>query len=262
MAKTLKDAIYGEAVGDALGVPFEFKARDTFTCTDMVDHSTHNQPAGTWSDDTSMALAVCDSYRELGSIDPHDIQSRFKAWYQQGAYTVDGLFDIGNTTVQALRLGHGLAGERDNGNGSLMRTVPLAFMDATDDDVRAVSAITHAHKTSTGACVSMVHIARRLVRGQSPKEACGPFSSVADKPASAIRSGSYVLDTFNAAIWCLLTTSTYAECVLEAVNLGNDTDTTAAVAGALAGIVYGIEGIPKEWVATLRGKDVIDACLP
>ena len=168
-------------------------------------------------------------------------------WYREGAYTVDGLFDVGNATREALERGHGLAGERDNGNGSLMRTVPLAFTDAADDEVRAVSAITHAHPTSTEACVAMVHIARDLIVGASP--------------ADVVRSTGFVRHTFDAALWCLANTSSYAECALAAVNLGDDTDTTAAVAGALAGIVYGIEGIPSEWLDKLRGKDLIESYL-
>ena len=258
MARTLRDCVYGQAVADALGVPYEFRPRGSFRCTDMVGHGSHDQPAGTWSDDTSMMLAICDSYRELGRIDVDDIRGRFVRWYREGAYTVDGLFDIGNATREALERGHGLAGERDNGNGSLMRTVPLAFTDATDDEVRAVSAITHAHPTSMEACVAMVRIARDLIAGASPADVAG---DVAARPVDDIRSGGFVRHTFDAALWCLANTTSYAECALAAVNLGDDTDTTAAVAGALAGIVYGIEGIPSEWLDKLRGKDVIEACL-
>ena len=258
MARTLRDCVYGQAVADALGVPYEFRPRGSFRCTDMIGHGSHNKPEGTWSDDTSMTLAICDSYRELGRIDVDDIRQRFVRWYREGAYTVDGLFDIGNATREALECGHGLAGEWDNGNGSLMRTVPLAFTDATDDEVRAVSAITHAHPTSTELCVAMANIARDLISGASPADVAG---SVASRPVDEIRSGGFVRDTFDAALWCLANTSSYAECALAAVNLGNDTDTTAAVAGALAGIVYGIEGIPAAWLSTLRGTDVIEACL-
>ena len=204
-----------------------------------------------------MTLAFCDSYRELGRIDIDDIHRRFVRWYREGAYTVDGLFDIGNATRAALERGHGLTGERDNGNGSLMRTIPLAFTDATDDEVRAASAITHAHPTSTEACVAMVHIARDLISGASPAEVAG---DVAAPPVDEISSGGFVLDTFDAALWCLANTSGYAECALAAVNLGDDTDTTAAVAGALAGIVYGIEGIPPERLDRLRDIDLIEAC--
>lgn len=258
MARTLRDCIYGQAVADALGVPYEFRPRGTFLCTGMVGHGSHNQPAGTWSDDTSMALAICDSYRELGRIDVEDIRARFVRWYRQGAYTVDGLFDIGNATRAALERGHGLSGEWDNGNGSLMRTVPLAYTDATDDEARAVSAITHAHAVSTEACVAMVKVARELIGGAEVADVAG---DAAGRPAKDIKSGGYVRDTYDAALWCLANTSSYAECVLAAVNFGDDTDTTAAVAGALAGIVYGMEGIPGEWLSALRGSEVIEACL-
>ena len=112
MVAMLRDCIYGQAVGDALGVPYEFMPRDTFKCVGMAGYGTHNQPPGTWSDDTSMALAICDSYRELGCIDIADIREKFLAWYRDGAYSCDGLFDIGNATATALRLGHGLSGER------------------------------------------------------------------------------------------------------------------------------------------------------
>ena len=261
MAATLRDCIYGQAVADALGVPYEFRARDTFSCTDMVGFGSHHQPAGTWSDDTSMALCICDSFRELGHIDVEDIRRRFVRWYREGAYTVDGLFDIGGACARALDQWYGCAGEWDNGNGSLMRTVPLAFTAATDDEVRAVSAITHAHPTSTELCVSLVRIARTLARGVAPCDAIPDAGVLAARPRAEVRSSGFVRDTFEAALWCLLTTSTYADCVRAAVNLGDDTDTTAAVAGALAGIVYGADAIPARWLAALRGRDVIEACL-
>lgn len=260
---TLRDAVYGQAVGDALGVPYEFKARDSFACTGMAGFGTHGKPAGTWSDDTSMALAVCDSYRVLGRVDVDDILERFRAWQNKGAYSVDGLFDIGITTSVALDRGRGGAGERDNGNGSLMRTVPLAFTDATDGEIRAVSAITHAHAISCDACVDCVRAARMLASGASARRAARAVGMgwVAAAPRSAIRSGGYVLDTWAAALWCLVGTSSYEECVLAAVNLGEDTDTTAAVAGALAGIAYGVSSIPRLWMDALRGKGAIERCL-
>ena len=109
---TLRDAVFGQAVGDALGVPYEFRARDSFTCSGMTGRGTHGKPAGTWSDDTSMALALCDSCRELGRVDADDILARFRAWRDEGAYSVDGLFDIGIATSTALDRGRGGAGRR------------------------------------------------------------------------------------------------------------------------------------------------------
>ena len=259
---TLRDAIYGLAVGDALGVPYEFRPRGSFTCTGMVGHGTHDQPAGTWSDDTSMTLATCDSIRACGHVDTGDMLSRFRAWIGDGAYAIDGVvFDYGNTTACALAAGTGCAGERDNGNGSLMRIAPLAFTDATDDEVRAVSAITHAHPVSTEACVDMVHVMRALAAGASPEEAIPDYEVLLAASEKDLGSGGFVRDTYCAALWCLVVSESYAECVLRAVNLGDDTDTTAAVAGSLAGIAYGADAIPPAWMEALRGKDIIERCL-
>lgn len=259
---TLRDAIYGLAVGDALGVPYEFRPRGSFACTGMVGHGTHDQPAGTWSDDTSMTLATCDSIRACGHVDTGDMLSRFRAWIDGGAYAIDGVvFDYGNTTARALGAGVGCAGERDNGNGSLMRIAPLAFTDATDDEVRTVSAITHAHPVSTEACVDMVRVMRALAAGASPVEAIPDHEILLAASEKDIRSGGFVRDTYCAALWCLAVSGSYEECVLRAVNLGDDTDTTAAVAGALAGIVYGADAIPAAWMEVLRGKDIIERCL-
>ena len=238
----LRDAIYGLAVSDALGVPYEFKPRGTFTCEGMVGHGTHNQPAGTWSDDTSMTLATCDSIRELGRDDTGDIRHRFERWLRGGEYTPDGVvFDCGITVSSAINAGRGLAGESDNGNGSLMRIAPLAFTDATDDEVRAVSAITHAHDMSCSLCVDYVHILRELAGGAPASDVAGEWR---DRPAPG--SSGFVRHTYDAALWCLANTGSYRDCVLAAVNLGDDTDTTAAVAGALAGTLYGYDAIPAE----------------
>lgn len=268
----LRDAVYGAAVGDALGVPYEFKGRDSFECAGMVSGGTHGQPAGTFSDDTSMMLATCDSICMCGRVDVRDMSGRFNDWLRRGAYTADGIvFDVGNTVATALSEGRGCKGERSNGNGSLMRIAPLAYTAADDDEVRAVSAITHAHRISTESCVCFVKIVRCLAGGGSFEDALvrsipegGEFAFLADVaswPREKVRSGGYVLDTLGAAIWCFANTDNYADCVLAAVNLGSDTDTTACVAGALAGAVYGYGAIPEEWLDALRGKDVIERCL-
>ncbi len=269
----LRAAVYGAAVGDALGVPYEFLRRGEFECAGMVGGGAHGQVAGTWSDDTSMILATCDSIRaKRGRIDVADMRRRFCDWAHKGRYTPHGVcFDIGNATSTALYEGVGCKGERSNGNGSLMRIVPLAFAGATDEEVAAVSAITHAHRVSTEACVAYVRIARVLADGSSPEEAVRdhaptghPFERVASVGrlgVNDIESDGYVVHTLEASLWCLLSTGTYAECVTAAVNLGRDSDTTACVAGALAGIVYGLEAIPPEWMECLIAKDLIERCL-
>lgn len=262
MPGTLRDAVWGAAVGDALGVPYEFRARDTFECAGMVGHGTHDRPAGTWSDDTAMLLATCDSIKSCDGIDVADMRARFLDWFERGAYTPDGvIFDYGGTTARALRRGRGCSGEWDNGNGSLMRIAPLAFCGATDDEVRAVSAITHAHETSTEACVEFVHVLH-----EATDDSRGLYQGLRDQlgsvSRSAIRSGGFVRDTLQAALWCFALTDNYRDCVLTAVNLGDDTDTTACVAGALAGVAYGLGAIPGGWVSALRGREVLEACLP
>ncbi len=264
----LRPAIYGVAVGDALGVPYEFTARGGFRCTDMVGHGSHRQPAGTWSDDTSMTLATVDSLRfNDGRVDVDDMRRRFVMWLRDGMYAIDGnVFDCGITVHEALRQGAGRDGERSNGNGSLMRILPLAFTDASDGEVRAVSAITHAHATSMDACVAYVHAARALLEGADPREAAATagYAGIWERSASMIRSTGYVLHTLPAALWCLTTTDGYADCVRAAVNLGDDTDTTAAVAGGLAAIHYhgGSGDVPRDWLERLRGREIIESVLP
>lgn len=232
----MQTIIYGEAIGDALGVPYEFRERGTFTCTGMVGGGAHRQPAGTVNED--------------------DMRVRFLAWLDDGKYSADGtVFDVGGATQRALRAGHGMSGERDNGNGSLMRIVPCALFDLSDSDIRRASAVTHAHPISMDACVTLVHIARELIDMVDVREALAHngFDGLWHKSRNEIESDGFVLHTLEAALWCLCTTQSYADCVLEAVNLGSDTDTTAAVAGALAALVYGFEdeGEPSG-VASLR----------
>lgn len=230
-------------------------------------------PAGTFSDDTSLLLATCDSVKAYGGeIETRDMADRFRSWLFEGEYTVDGAaFDVGNATATALKQGHGCAGERSNGNGSLMRIAPLALTDADDAQIAAVSAITHAHSVSITACVVLVHILRAVRRGVSLSVAIAEsvpddqrFSflrGIEEKTRDEVQSTGYVLHTLEAALWCALNTESYAECVLVAVNLGDDSDTTACVAGALAGAMYGYRAIPERWLESLRGKDLIESCL-
>lgn len=271
----LYDAILGLAIGDALGVPYELEQRGSFICSDMVGYGTHNQPEGTWSDDTSMTLATLDSLKNNnGIIVTEDICRRFNYWLLYGDYTVNGeVFDAGITTCTALKKGRPAVGERDNGNGSLMRILPLAFVDCTDDEIRAVSAITHGHWISEEACVIYVHVVKRLLAGE-------PISSIIPtlenkKPfdrlkyintldISQIKSSGYVVDTLETALWVVSHEGDWEKGfrndILAAVNLGKDTDTVAAVAGGIAGIIYGLEDV-HDWVEKLRNKEEIIDCL-
>lgn len=281
--KKLYDAVFGFAIGDALGVPYEFKPRGSFTCKDMTGFGTHNQPAGTWSDDTSMTLATLKSLKDnKRKIIVEDIRINFLKWLKEKAFTANGdVFDIGISTYKALTEGKPCTGEFDNGNGSLMRILPLAFVECSDDEIRAVSAITHGHWISQEACVIYVHIAKRLVAGEKIADIIPTLKY--DKPfdrlyrineldVSEIKSSGYVVHTLEAALWVIshlewdddhtrCIPKSYDYDILEAVNLGDDTDTVGAVTGGLLGIMHGLGLSGKSWFETLRNKKQILECL-
>lgn len=274
----LSDAVYGAVIGDALGVPFEFKERGSFQCTGMTGFGTHNQPAGTWSDDSSLILATCKSIQENnGRIVIEDIRQKFKEWLFEGKFSPFGkVFDVGNATRTAIITGQSQDSEYSNGNGSLMRILPLAFIDCSDDDVRRVSAITHGHWISTEACVIFVRIfkdcltGRGIGKGKWIEEVVHdlkrdpPFDRLCridELPEEEIRSSGYVVSTLEAALWCVLTSDSYTDCLLKAVNLGNDTDTVAAVAGALGSLKFSFHGLPDPWVNEIKNNDLIQDCL-
>ena len=255
--KTLRDAVYGVAIGDALGSPVQFKIRDTFPYVkEMLYCDSFHKKAGTWTDDTSLTLALCDSIRKKKTINTKDILKRFRKWLNWGKYTQDGKpFDIGKTCYCAIKSGKGLDDFNSNGNGSLMRIIPLAFVEnITDQKIVEVSAITHAHTIACEACKIYIHIARDLINDKSISEAV-------TRQREEIKSTGYVVDSLEAALWSLLKTNSFRDAVETAVNLGGDADTIGAVTGGLAGIIYGIEGIPKEWIEALRKKKIIEKYL-
>ncbi len=277
------NGLMGLIVGDAMGVPVEFNPRDSFKVSDMIGYGTYDLPAGSWSDDSSMMLATVESIARLGEIDTDDIMKNFVRWVNDGEFTPYGeLFDIGRATRNAIqRYVQGIPAEQcggtaewDNGNGSLMRILPLAFLDCDYETVNAVSSLTHAHEISIAACRVYVYIARQLFHGKTLEEIYNCFGMkqstferlpiLKDLTRDEIKSTGYVVDTLEAALWCNLNSSSFRECILLAVNLGDDTDTVAAVAGGLAGIIYGVggeRGIPEEWINQLAKKEwIADLC--
>lgn len=261
----MRSCIYGLAIGDALGVPYEFRERGTFECTGMADGGTHRQPAGTWSDDTSMALCTCSSVKRRAYIDVADIAGRFRRWLEHSDFTCDGrVFDVGVTCKRAISMGVPAKSYDDCGNGSLMRTAPLAMLDPIEPyEIREVSAIAHAHPVAEWSGVALCDILRTIRNVGTPAKGdlWHRYGYIASRPVGAVKSDGYCEHTLEAALWCFLNTFSYADCVLAAVNLGGDTDTTAAVAGAIAGVYYGFGAIPPKWVGQLRGKAVIDQCI-
>lgn len=296
-----KDVLFGVAVGDALGVPVEFKSREDIAqkpVTDMTGFGTYGQPPGTWSDDSSLTFCLADVLADGYSL--QKIADSFVNWLYNEQWTARGeVFDVGIATRAAIeRVLHkvrpDLAGgfdESSNGNGSLMRILPLLFH-IKDKPVKErfaiakeVSAITHGHVRSVIACFYYLELARKLLTNKNLVSAYHEANTevisflegttinpdeialfnrllkgnIYERPASEIQSSGYVMHTLEAAIWCLLTTTNYSEAVLKAVNLGLDTDTTAAVTGGLAGLIYGFESIPEHWVLMLARKNDIDA---
>jgi ADP-ribosylglycohydrolase len=291
MSHPVKDALFGLVVGDALGVPVEFKSREELKknqVTDMFGYGTHNQPPGTWSDDSSLALCLAEELTKGFNL--NTISDSFVRWLYEGYWTAHGeVFDVGNSTGTALKRlkdgaspeESGMKEENTNGNGSLMRILPLLFYVRQNKDereryelVRKVSAITHAHIRSTLSCFYYLELGRFILEGNSftdsYQKANKIFLQLAeenDVPASEmvhferltngnlhqlreeqIFSETYVVHTLEASVWCLLNTNNYPGAVLKAVNLGLDTDTTAAVTGGLAGLFYTAGKIPKKWL--------------
>lgn len=298
MNKKLKDAVYGFAVGDALGVPYEFLRRGTFRCTDMIGHGTWNQDKGTFSDDTSMVLATCDALKNGGilmckemtvkdnivlqsHLNIRKIANNFIRWYRNAEYSCAGtVFDIGNTTAEALhnyeKSGNpftcGYSDEYNNGNGGLMRILPLAFVpNVRPMDIKDVCSITHGHELSVTACYIYVECIRSMLEhwemdmpwywAQEYGQYFPRIWNIRNLKEGDILSTGYVLHTLEAALWCFYTTDNYVDCVLKAVNLGGDTDTIAALAGGLAGCKYGFDAIPNRWISTLRNRKLINDCL-
>lgn len=294
----LRAGIFGHAVGDALGVPVEFSTREDLLqhpVTDLMESVAQDLPKGAWSDDTSMVLCTMASLTERGAIVLEDIMLRFSQWATKGAFTPQGhAFGMGRTTCRAIAdylhgRHYGCKTEQDCGNGSLMRILPIVLyqhitgtgstVEQRIDAVHKVSALTHAHPRAMTACGIYAFVLEALLEGdgfsavlRGLERADAFYQGCPEHDAfsrlfspdfvrmgpEGIRSSGYVVDTLEAALWCLLTTEDYSGCVLRAVNLGGDTDTVAAVAGGLAGIRYGFDAIPAGWVSALLRHDILD----
>ena len=298
MRNKVRAGIIGHAIGDALGVPVEFTSRNQLArhpIVDMEGYGTHNMPAGTWSDDTSMEIALLQSLVDKKMFDYTDIMENFRKWWRNGEFTATGkTFDIGGTCAGAIcNYVKGMSpsecgekGERSNGNGSLMRILPVAYVchdnSIAGNDryelVRKVSSLTHAHEISMLGCFIYVNFVCSLLSGDSltaayqktQQEDYSMFSdsareayhrilieSIASYDEDEISSSGYVLSSLEASLWCLLSTNSYKKAVLKAVNLGGDTDTIGAITGSMAGIYYGYNAIPHEWIDKLQRSDYL-----
>ena len=263
---------------------------------DMRGYGTYPYPAGSWSDDTSMTLCALESLSHENWT-WEDIMDNFAAWLGEDKFTPTGeTFDVGRTCLKAVmnyttrKMPIEICGGRSefsNGNGSLMRINPFvlyASITSIDYDffretIKKGSALTHAHERSVLGCQIYSYILAFLLTEQSVESLKRgldeAYNDLKDSPEMShynrifqpdfdklssqdINSSGYVVDSLEAALWCVLTTNDYKECVLKAVNLGGDTDTIAAIAGGLAGVLYGYDAIPEEWLNTLAKRGYIE----
>ncbi|RKG92626.1 ADP-ribosylglycohydrolase family protein [Corallococcus terminator] len=296
----LSGGLYGLLIGDALGVPYEFHGPERIPPPETIeytpppgfDRAHDGVPPGTWSDDGAHALCLLDSLTHQKRLDCEDLGRRLVNWYDCGYLAVDGhVFDVGIQTRNALgrlrggspALLSGPDGERDNGNGSLMRVLPLALWHRGTDaalasDAMAQSRVTHGHLRSQVCCAVYCLWARRILEGAADPwtEAVATFRALYTEefPARAEldahvrpedltpgKGSGYVVDCLRSARDCVAQGRTFEEVVKAAIRLGHDTDTTAAVAGGIAGLQYGLKGIPHRWRSMLRGEELVEPLL-
>ena len=304
------NGIMGVVVGDALGCPVQFESREEVArhpVTGMRGYGTFNLPEGSWTDDSSLTIALLESIGRVGEIDLDDIMGNFMKWLYDGEFTPYGeSYDIGRGTMQAInrykknRKAKKCGGDEEwnNGNGSLMRIMPACLycsvMESSGmysdrdaiDVIHSVGGLTHAHIRSNIACGLYFFMAKYILfREGSLQERIQEGltqgfafykSYLADKenlhyydrlkdleafkslPADKIKSTGYVVDALEAAVWSLITTDSFDQALLKAVNLGDDTDTVGAIAGGLAGLYYGYDSIPEEWLSAIKRREWIE----
>jgi ADP-ribosylglycohydrolase len=295
----IEGGLLGLLIGDALGVPYEFHQPQNLPPPNEIEFTpppgfrrSHSrvQP-GTWSDDGAQALALLASLLEQGKLDLQDFGRRLIAWYEQGYMALYGdVFDVGVQTsqaIQAMMAGTpaaeaGPKGEYANGNGSLMRVLPLALWRHGSDrelviDAQQQSLVTHGHPRAQVCCALYCLWARRILQEVSDpwQDAVTTLRAIYDKNSPEFKElegqirpddppegqgTGYVLDCLHSARWAVQV-GAYEQVVKAAVGLGHDTDTTACVAGGIAGIRDGVKAIPDRWREQLGGKEIVNPLL-
>ena len=274
-----RGCLLGLAVGDAVGTSVEFQQRGSFSpVTDMVGGGPFHLKPGQWTDDTSMALCLATSLITQKGFDPDDQMDRYWDWYQDGYLSSTGeYFDIGTTVRQALErykhTGNSFSGSTDPGsagNGSLMRLAPIPMfyfpdLEKTINFAGKSSRTTHGASECIEACQLFAEMLFRALSGlnkekillnttikiSSPKISDIAIGNYFQKPATQIRGTGYAVESLEAALWCFYQTDTFETAILQAANLGDDADTTAAICGQIAGACYGESGIPTKWLEQL-----------
>lgn len=295
-----KAILFGVCVGDSVGLPVQFLSREEVKqnpVKDLQGFGTFNLPPGHWTDDSSLTFCLAETIAEGFEI--NKLADKFVKWLFNGYWSSrEQAYDIGMSTYRAInKLKKGInpveAGgrkETDNGNGSLMRILPLVLLtkdlkiDQRFNLTKNVSSLTHGHIRSIIACFYYLEYAYQIINGREKhaiyydlKKSVTDYSININIPNSElslynrllkgniallnedeIRSSGYVVDTLEASVYCLLTTDNYRECVLKGINLGQDTDTIGAISGGLAGLYYGYNDIPSEWLRQIVKKEQIN----
>jgi ADP-ribosyl-[dinitrogen reductase] hydrolase len=265
-------ALLGLAVGDAVGAAIEFSSKPKFALVnELVGGGPHRLKAGEWTDDTAMALALAESLYDDPVLDAADLMDRFVDWWRNGTYSCTGTcFDIGLTTRGALErylLSNnpysGSSDQRASGNGALMRISPVAIR--YWHDLETALEIAERQTLTTHGSPETIRASRLLTRLLTRAIGGHPLTGILsgdeadevgfrDLHRDAITGSGYVVKSLQAALWAVNRTSDFRSAILLAANLGDDADTTAAIAGQLAGAVYGVSGIPKEWLGRLAWR--------
>ena len=281
-----RGCLLGLACGDALGMPLEASSPPETPLSEFLPHPLGYFRAGEWTDDTAQALCIARSIVELERFDPDDIMRRFVEWYR------DGGRGIGRTTSYALeaasggmpwmeasRLAHDRMGGLSAGNGTIMRCAPVAVYRFANDEALieeslTVSKLTHWDELGGEAAAALNMLIARFIAGEGDRDAAlgevalimdardarvaGRLREAASSTRGDIRADSaFVLDTLQAAVWAFLETATLEACIVRAASLGGDSDTIAAVAGALGGAFYGEEELPARWRRSVLAGDEI-----
>ena len=291
-------AIIGHAVGDAMGFPTEFSKREELLknpVIEMIDSPDVGQPAGSWSADTAMEIATIDSFIQKKYFDYKDIMDKWVKWISKSEYTPTGVaFDIGRTCLKAIKkycngtapLQCGSTSINENGNGSLMRILPVAlyaYSKKLDDTsihklTNEVSSLTHAHEVSRLGCYIYVQFIICLLKGYTKEDAYKHiqyldysaydmhslklYTRILDEQIEVqrldqIKSTGYIVDTLESAMWIFMNAQHYKEAITASTNIGGDTDTIGAIVGSMAGIYYGFESIPSNWLDKLQRKEYL-----
>ena len=289
-----RGSLLGLAVGDALGAPVEGLPPGRFRpVTGMIGGGTHGLGAGYWTDDTSMALCLTESLVECGGFEPLDQLSRYLRWFREGHLSSTGeCFGMGSTTREALlrfeKTGEPYCGLKEperSGNGSIMRLAPVPLFYA-ENPRKAIelsadsSRTTHGATNAIDACRYFAALIQGAVDGGDKEDLLSeryspvpghwqenPLSQEVDEVAAGsfkrkdppeIEGSGYVVRSLEAALWAFHNGGSFEEGGLLAVNLGDDTDTTGAVYGQLAGAFYGEEAIPCRWRSKLAHRSLIE----